>query len=316
MLGGLDERLGGDVDGRAALLERPRAHRAHRPAGTRSVSPQITSIWSIGMPVLGRGDHRPRRDVTLPVRGGAGVDDGAAVLAELDAGVLVELGRAARDLDVHAHADAELLGVARWPGGPPARRAGRRSRRRRARCRAPSRSRRRRTSGRWSSCAARSNLGIRLRAAHVDGVHADLGREQVHGPLDGRRRLGSPGTAVGDDGRGVGDDGRGVALDLGDGVDARRHRPRHERRQDRADLHHGAAVLEHPEPVGEHLPSRLPPRVMCCTCARPWPRATIDSLRVSRQLTGRPSSFDEPAQQLLLGVACRSWPRSRRRRPG
>ena len=56
------------------------------PLLTRSVSPQTTSILSIGMPVLGRRDHRPGRDVALPVRRGAGVDDGPPVVEDLDAG--------------------------------------------------------------------------------------------------------------------------------------------------------------------------------------------------------------------------------------
>ena len=235
VLGGLDERLGGDVDGRAALLERPRAHRPAPGGHEVGVAPDHVDLVHRDAGV-GRGDHRPRRDVTLAVRGGAGVDDGAAVLAQLDAGVLVELGSAARDLDVHAHADAELLGV---PAGPAGRLLGAQVG----------------VAGGAESVVERRlvvadvvrladgrrvrllELGDQVAPAHVDGVHADLGREQVHGPLDGGRRLGSPRTAVGDDGRGVRDDGRRVALDLGDGVDAGRHRPRHERRQDRADLH-------------------------------------------------------------------------------
>jgi hypothetical protein len=61
---------------------------------------------------------------------------------------------------------------------------------------------------------------MRLRAADLGGVHADLGGEEVHGPLDGRGGLGPAGAAVGDGGRGVGDHRPGVELDVGDVVHA------------------------------------------------------------------------------------------------
>ena len=40
------------------------------------------------------------------------------------------------------------------------------------------------------------------------------------------------------------------------------------------------------------LPSRVPPMVAYCSWLRPWPMFIIDSLRVSRQRTGRPSAFE------------------------
>ena len=38
------------------------------------------------------------------------------------------------------------------------------------------------------------------------------------------------------------------------------------------------------------VPSRVPPTVIFCNWARPWPRLVIDSLRVSLNRTGRPTS--------------------------
>ena len=185
---------------------------------------------------VGRRDHRPRGDVTLPVRGRARVHGGPAVLPQLDAGVLVHLGSAAGDLDVHAHADAELLGVA---ARPPDRLLG-------AQVGVAGGLERLVEGGLVVADVVRlpdgggvglPELGDQVLPSHVDRVHADLGREEVHGPLDGGAGLGPARTAVGDDRRGVRDHGRRVALDLRDGVDARGHGPRHEGREHRADLH-------------------------------------------------------------------------------
>ena len=90
---------------------------------------------------------------------------------------------------------------------------------------------------------------------------------------------------------------------FGDVVHARRHRPRHERhraarrspsrRHSPGGCRAGSASL---------VPSPVPPMVTSWTWPRPWPRLTIDSLRVSVHATGRPSSLPGAAEQQLLGV--------------
>ena len=96
-------------------------------------------------------------------------------------------------------------------------------------------------------------LGDQVLAADLDGVHADLGREHVHRPLGRGRCLRPAGAAVGGDRRGVGDDAGRAALDVGDVVHRRRHRPGHERGQDRAHLGEPAAVLDDVQPVVRDL---------------------------------------------------------------
>ena len=94
-----------------------------------------------------------------------------------------------------------------------------------------------------------AELGDQVLAAHLGRVHADLGGEHVHRPLGRRRRLRPAGAAVRGDRRGVGDDAGRAALDVGDVVDRRRHRPGHERGEDRADLDEATAVLDGVQPV-------------------------------------------------------------------
>ena len=204
LLDELDRRLVARPRHPAAASASPSCRRRRARGRCR---PRRASILSIGMPVCSWAIMRPRGDVALAVRRGAGVDDGpsrrrcTSILACSPIG-----GDAAGDLDVDADADAELLGVAAARGAPPARRAARCSRPRRAPCRARRRSRRRRRSGRSTVVCGSVNLGIRLLAAHFGRVHADLGGEHVHHPLDRRGRLRATGAAVGDDRRRVGDD--------------------------------------------------------------------------------------------------------------
>ena len=51
------------------------------------------------------------------------------------------------------------------------------------------------------------------------------------------------------------------------------------------------------------MPSRVPPTVIFCNWARPWPRLVIDSLRVSLNRTGRPDLARQHADQQFLAVA-------------
>ena len=145
-LAGLGELDGGLVDGRAALLQRARAHRAVADGRQVGVAPHERELVDRDAG-LGAGDHRPRGVVALAVRRRAGVDGGRAVVVDLDLGVLA-VADAAGDLDVDRHADAELHRVAGLAPAPSARRAAGRSRRPRAPGRASRRSRRRRRSGR------------------------------------------------------------------------------------------------------------------------------------------------------------------------
>ena len=86
------------------------------PLRISSVSPCSTSMRSIGTPVRSDDDHRPCRDVALPVGGRAGAHQQAAVGLELDRAVL-RPADAGGDLDVGGDADAELQRVARCPAG-------------------------------------------------------------------------------------------------------------------------------------------------------------------------------------------------------
>ena len=161
-------------------------------------------------------------------------------------------GHAARDLDVHAHADAELDGVAALAPsglvGPELGVAGRVERL---------------VEGRLVVAdvvrlADHGRVGLEelrdeVRAPHVGRVLADLGGEQVHRPLDRRRRFRAAGAPIGDDRRRVRDHRRRLAFDVGDRVDAGRHGAGHERCQDRAHLGVRTGVLEHVEAVGQDL---------------------------------------------------------------
>ena len=49
------------------------------------------------------------------------------------------------------------------------------------------------------------------------------------------------------------------------------------------------------------VPSRRPPISTCCTWARPWPRPSIVSDRVSSQRSGRSSRLRQPRDEQLVG---------------
>ena len=222
------------------------------PVLTRSVSPQTTSILSMGMPVSDEAIIDQAVDVALPMRRGAGEDGRPTVGVDLDAAVLPLLGRSARDLHVDAHADPELARIAARPalGLLAAQRGVVRCGERlveRAVVVAD-------VVGLADDRGVRLvELGDQVGPAHIDRVHPDLRRVQVHRPLDRRGRLRPPGAPVGHDRCGVGDDRGGVALDLRDGVHARRHGTGHHGGQDGAHLGERAAVLQHVQPVGEDL---------------------------------------------------------------
>src|SRR5262249_54809946 len=147
--------------------------------------------------------HGPGGVVALPVRGASAVDRGGAVVMDLQPGGLtvVRIGRG--DLDVAGHADAELDHIpALPPPGLPAPQPG--------------------VAGAGQHLVQRPDVvaGVVPRPAralvwelvrrdevlppNLGRVHADLGREQVHGPLDRGRRLRSAGATVGVDRRRVG----------------------------------------------------------------------------------------------------------------
>ena len=233
-LGLLDEFDRGLVHRRSTVLERARTHRAAAFGHEVGVAPhQGDAVHRDAGPL--RGDHRPGRVVALAVRRGTGVHGGRAVVVHFDLCVVARRWDTAGDLDVHAHADAELLVVTRLPTlGLLGAEFG--------------------VTGRVERLVERGFVvadvvgladrgGVRLEELrdqvdppHLGGVHADLGGEEVHASFDRRGGLGAPGATVGDDRRGVRDDRRGAHLDVRDGVHPRRHRPGHERREDRADL--------------------------------------------------------------------------------
>ena len=115
--------------------------------------------------------------------------------------------------------------------------------------RAPRRSRRCRSSVPVRVVYGKASGGSTLRRRTLGRVHADLGREQVDGPLERGRRLGPAGAAVGDQGRGGGDDRGRREPDVLQVVDAARHHAGHPRQQ-RAHARVGAGVLQHVEAVG------------------------------------------------------------------
>ena len=190
--------------------------------------------------------RRPRGDDRLdgarvPRRRVAGRPD-------LDAAELAARPQAAGDLDIAGHADAEHPGLA---GRPPPGLLGAQvvvPRRRQHPVERPGvvaavvgRARRR-----------RARLGERrqqVAAPHLDRVEADLGGEQVDGPLDGRGRLGTPGASVRPDRRRGGQRHAGVGRHGGDGVGAGRHRPG-EVGQEGGHRRVGAGVLDDVEVVG------------------------------------------------------------------
>ena len=259
--------IDGLVDGDAALLQRPRAHRARSDRSQVGVAPHEREVVDVDAG-LGAGDRRPRRVVPLAVRRGAGVDGAGAVVVDLDLGGFVHRRHAARDLDVDADADAEQLGVA---GLSPALLLGSQLG----------------VAGLLEGAVEARlvvaavvglphrrgvrlvELGEQVLASHVDGVDAELGGEQVHRPLGRRRRLRTSGAAVGDDRRGVGGDRDAVRLDVGDVVHGGRHAAREQRAEHRADLAEAARVLVELEPEVRTLPSREPPTVIFCNWARP-----------------------------------------------
>ena len=103
-----DRRL---VDGGATLLQRSAAHGAETDRSQIGVAPDEREAIDVDAGLRAR-EHRPRRLVALTVRRCPGEDGAGAVGVDLDRGVLAEVADATRDLDVHAHADPELLDVA------------------------------------------------------------------------------------------------------------------------------------------------------------------------------------------------------------
>ena len=90
-----------------------------------------------------------------------------------------------------------------------------------------------------------------------------------------------------------------------------------EERKDRPQRRVPAAVLEHVEAVGERRRRRDGRRSQRSVAGpRRGPRATMFSLRVSSQRTGRPTRWASNGEQQLLGVAADLRRRSRRRRRG
>ena len=87
LLAGLGELDGRLVDGRAALLQRARAHRAVTDGRQVGVAPHERELVDRDAG-LGAGDHRPRGVVALAVRRRTRVDGGRAVVVDLDLGVL------------------------------------------------------------------------------------------------------------------------------------------------------------------------------------------------------------------------------------
>src|SRR5262249_14664802 len=170
-----------------------------------------------GDPQVRLDQHRPRRVVALAVRGAAGVDGGRAVTVDDHPGGLAVVGVGRGDLHVAGHPDAELDHVPALPPaallGPQAlvARAGQHLVQRpdvvAAVVVGPARGLVRELVGRYE-----------VLAPHFGGVHADLGREQVHRPLDRGGCLRAAGAAVGGDGRRVGHHDAVSDLDVGDVV--------------------------------------------------------------------------------------------------
>src|SRR5499427_384910 len=184
----------------AALLQAARAAGAAALGDQVGIAPLHGDLVN-GDAELVTGQHRPHGGVALPVRGGAGEDRRAAVGVDLDGGVLPRaalLHSRAGDLHVAGDADAELDHVAgRAPFGLLLAQivvAGRRQRlvqRRRvvaAVVHGPERGR-----------VRLGELRQQVLAADIGRVHADLGGEQVDGPLDRRGGLGPARAAVGAD---------------------------------------------------------------------------------------------------------------------
>src|SRR4029077_17309434 len=125
-----------------------------------------------------------------------------AVVVHLDLRVVTRRWDAAGDLDVHAHADAELLVVA---GGSAGGLLG-------AEVAVPGRVERFVERGFVVAdvVGLADRRGVRLEElrdrvhpAHLGGVHADLGGEDVYAALDRGGRLWASGAAVGHDRSGV-----------------------------------------------------------------------------------------------------------------
>ena len=204
------------------------------------------------------------------------------------------LGDRVRDLDVDAHADPELLGRA---VGAPARLLGAqlvepgRVERQVERALVVAGVVRRVGRGRVRERVARDQVT----PPHLDRVEADLGREQVDRPLDRLARLGPPGSAERGDGGRVRDHRVERAFDAWDRVHAARHQQR-QVRQERAEHGIRAAVLEQVEPVGEHLAVARPAELELHVLRAAVVIATMLSLRVSVQRTGRST---RPASQTI-----------------
>ena len=91
-----------------------------------------------------------------------------------------------------------------------------------------------------------SNGGEQVAPAQLDRVDAELGRRQVHHPLEELGRLGPARAAEGAHRRGVGDGDGHVVADRRDAVDALRHHPGRADGQGPAEAGVGAGVAEDP----------------------------------------------------------------------
>ena len=252
--GYVEQLAGGLLDGRAALLQAARAAGAAALGDQVGVAPPHRDLVDRDAELVA-GQHGPYRDVTLAVRGRPGQDGGAAVGMDLDRGVLPRpalLRARAGDLHVAGQADAELGHVA---GGAPlglllpqvgvsgrVQRPGQRGRVVAAVVHGAERGRVRFGEG-----------GQQVHRAHLGRVPADLGREQVHGPLHRGGGLGAAGAAVGADRRGVRHHRFGHRLGPGEGVGPGRHQDG-QRGQERAEPRVRPGVLQDLQAVGGHRP--------------------------------------------------------------
>ncbi len=95
------------MHGSAALLQRARTHGAAANGNQIGIAPDNIDVVHVDTRLFGC-NHRPRGDMTLAVRGSAGVHDCASLCSDFN---LCNFTRrsAARNFDVHAHTDANLF---------------------------------------------------------------------------------------------------------------------------------------------------------------------------------------------------------------
>ena len=118
--------------------------------------------------------------------------------------------------------------------------------------------------------------------ADLERVHADLGGELVHQPLDGVRRLGPAGAAVGVGPGLVGQHRLAVELVGGELVDRVEHERAEHRHAATDDRDVGAEVGEQVDlEAGDRAVLGRRPGVSFCHWSRPWWAAISDSERVS-----------------------------------